>query len=698
MWGKGAMMTGVGLLLAGSGGLYAGGARAADQPAADTADTTGSNFNLGEITITARKPDGLAVGGATLSADAIYTFDRTTLDDAANLLPGVSSANTGGTRNERMIYVRGFNRFEVPLSIDGIRVFLPADNRLDYGRFLTPDVAEIQVAKGYASVLDGPDGMGGAVNLVTRKPTREVEAEASETLNLGHDGEYGGNTLFASLGSRQALWYAQANFARNVVDHTDLADGYTATPIQGEGRRNLTQSEDWRLNAKVGYTPNATDEYSISYTRQEGSKKAPLSVSDPLSIQKFWTWPYWNLDSLYFLSTTDLGDVATLKTRLYRNTFNNLLSSFDNQYENSQTLGRSFNSYYDDDAYGGSTQLDVHPLAGDTASLAFHYRRDEHTEYQQSFPGGATEPPQHSIEDTYSIAASNVLALSQTVELTLGMSYDWKDLLHAQDYANGAFVYYPLRNHDALNGQGRITWRPDADSELHVSISDRARFPTLFERFSSRFGGAVSNPDLRPERAVNYELGGARQFGVVRVEGALFYSDISDVIVSEPFIYTTCTSAGACTPNAVTKSFNLGSGVYDGGEISLTADLLPTLRVGGNYTYTHRELTDPGNPTYHPTDVPTHKAFVYADWAPVDDLHIVPSMDIASDRWTVNLAGTSYFRTGAYTNAAIRADYTIHDGIDVSVGIRNLFDDNYQLVAGYPEAGRSYFTSIRARY
>lgn len=31
--------------------------------------------------------------------------------------------------------MRGFDRFQVPLSIDGIRVYLPSDNRMDYGRF-----------------------------------------------------------------------------------------------------------------------------------------------------------------------------------------------------------------------------------------------------------------------------------------------------------------------------------------------------------------------------------------------------------------------------------------------------------------------------------------------------------------------------------------------------------------------------------
>ena len=445
------------------------------------------------------------------------------------------------------------------------------------------------------------------------------------------------------------------------------------------------------------FTPNATDEYSLSYTRQEGSKLAPLSTTDPLNIQRYWTWPYWNIDSIYFLSTTALGDYATLKTRIYRNTFDNLLRSFDKRNENSQTIGKAFNSYYTDEAHGGSAELDVRPAPTDRLSLALHYRRDKHVEWQQAFPSGVTEPHQTLIEDSYGIAGQNVWAITPTVEFRAGISYDWKDLKQAEDYANNAFVFYPLRNTGALNGQGQISWRPDKDTELHASISDRVRFPTLFERFSSRFGGAVSNPDLRPERAVNYEIGGARNLGVLHAEGAIFYSHLTDVIVSEPFIYTSCVGE-VCTPNAVTKSFNLGHGNYYGAEISLSAQLGATLSVGGNYTYTHRSLRDPGAPIFRPTDVPTHKAFVYADWAPIARVHILPSADIASNRWTANSAGTVYFRTGSYVNASLRVDYDLLDNVQLGVGARNLFDDNYQLVDGFPEACRSYFVSIRARY
>ncbi|MBN8847984.1 MAG: TonB-dependent receptor [Sphingomonas sp. 67-36] len=666
--------------------------------ASGTAASDDTTFGLGQIVVTAPRVDGVAIGGDTLSSNAIFAFDRQRLDDAVNLIPGVNASNTGGSRNERLILVRGFNRFQVPLLIDGIRVFLPADNRLDYGRFLTSDIAEVQVAKGYASVLDGPDGMGGAINLVTRKPAKPFEAQVQGTLNLGRAVEYGGYNVAGLIGTRQDKWYAQASYARNYTDHWDLAGGFVPTASEDGGHRGLSQSRDWRANVKAGFTPNDTDEYSINYTRQEGEKLAPLSTTDPVSIQRNWSWPYWNLSSVYFLSTTALGEQAALKTKIYYNQFDNLLSAWDDATLTTQTKPRAFNSFYHDEAWGGSAQLDVRPVTGDTLSLAFFYRRDRHVEYQQGYPGGAFEPPQTSIEDGYSIAAQNVAELAPALTLSAGVSYDWKDLRRAEDYANGAYVYYPLVNHAALNGQARLSWKPDERSELYASVSDRTRFPTLFERFSSRFGGAVSNADLKPERAVNYEIGASHRFGIWRAEGALFYSHVTDAIVSEPFIYTSCTPGGVCTPNAVTKSFNLGHGNFYGGELSLTAQILPSLAIGGNYTYTHRDLRDPGVPIFRPTDVPTHKAFVYADWSPLTPLHIRPSADIASDRWTVNTAGTAYFRTGHYDDVGLAVDYDISDRLTVGLGARNLLDQNYQLAAGFPEPGRSFFARISARY
>lgn len=681
-------------------------------------DDAGGTFSLGQIIVTAPESGGIGIGSATLSSDAIQAFGRTTLDEAVNLMPGVSSSNSGGSRNERLVFVRGFDRFQVPLSIDGIRVYLPADNRLDYGRFLTADIAQVQVAKGYASVLDGPGAMGGAINLVTRKPTQALEAEAQATIDLDRDADYAGYALSALLGTKHDKWYAQGSYTRRVTDHWDLPGGYT--PVDGSaedgGARDFSDSRDWRVNAKIGFTPNATDEYAISYTRQEGSKNAPLHVTDPVSTPlpsgapnpRYWSWPYWNIENIYFLSTTALGDRATLKTRIYRNSFDNLLRSFNDATQTTQSIPRAFNSYYADRAWGGSAQLDVALTDADRFSVAAHYRRDRHSEWQSGFynPGAVayTEPRQDTVEDTYSIAAENRLALTPALSVTAGLSYDWRDTKKAEEFTipPATFFRYPVSNVDAVNAQGRIDWTPGEDMSLHAGISSRARFPTIFERFSTQFGTAASNPGLRPERATSYEVGGARRFGPARVEGALFYSHITDAIVSvRPDDFPANTS----------QRRNLGSADYYGAEIAFSARLSPSLELGANYSYTHRSFdigSDPevtqNVPVFRLTDVPTHKGFAYLSWSPAGWLTILPSLDVASNRTTLDtynttaVSGTRYYRTGSYAVAGIRADFTIIEGVEFGVGARNLFDDDYQLTDGFPEPGRSFYASLRARY
>jgi len=659
---------------------------AQDAPAAREAGST--TFELGQIIVEGDVPEGVAITSSTLGQEAIEAFGRNTLDEAASLIPGVFASNSGGQRNERLIFVRGFDRFQVPLSIDGIRVYLPADNRLDYGRFLTPDIAEIQVAKGYASVLDGPGAMGGAINLVTRKPTQELEAEARATVDLDRNVDYAGYTAFGLIGTLQEKWYAQASFARDFRDHWDLAGGFVPTATEDGGERDKSRTEDWRVNFKLGFTPNPTDEYAISYTRQEGSKNAPLHVTNPQP--QAWTWPYWNLESIYFLSTTALADDLTLLSKLYLNNFDNLLSGFDNHTQTSQTLpiGRVFNSWYDDQAWGGSLRLD-YATDANTLGLAFHFRRDEHIEWQQTFgASGLTEPPQENVEYTSSIALEDRLELSPEVTLVGGLSYDWRNLKKAEEFANGNVFSYPIVDADAWNAQGRIEWTPDETSQIDLSLSSRQRFPTIFERFSSRFGGATLNPDLKAERATNLEFGVTKDFGAARLEGAVYYSWLDDAIVSFPFVFNNTN---------VTQSRNVGSGEYFGAELTLSGQVADTLDLGATWSYIHRDFTDPSIAAFEATGMPTHKGFLWAEWHPLDRLTVLPSLEFASDRWTVTTNGTTYYRTGSYVQGSLRIDYELIDDVVIGAGVKNAFDDNYVLTDGYPEAGRSFFVTLRAK-
>lgn len=662
-------------------------------------------FTLGQIIVTGERSElGIGVGNETLNSSALIAFSRPSLDDAVNLMPGVVASNSGGSRNERLIFVRGFDRFQIPISIDGIRVYLPADNRLDFGRFLTGDIAEIQIVKGHASVLDGPGAMGGAINLVTSKPTRLLEGELRGMLDLDRDGGYGGYNVYARLGTAQEKWYGQASFARSFRDHWDLPGGYrpTAGSAQGKGARDFSRTADWRLNVKAGLTPNDTDEYALSYTRQEGDRNAPLHVTDPPATQRFWSWPNWNIDSIYFLSTTALGDRATLKTRIYRNSFYNLLRAFDDRSQSTQTLGRAFNSYYSDKAWGGSAELGLYLSDANKLTVAMHYRRDKHVEWQQGFPSGITEPPQTNLEDTYNMAAENRLTINPALVLTLGVSHDWRELLKAEEYGTppgggAATIFsYPLRGASATNGQARLAWSPNEQTMLNISVSSRTRFPTVFERFSMQFGTAASNPDLKPERAINYELGLSHEAGNIQLEGTVFYSDISDAIVSV---------RPAGFPANTNQRQNLGKAKYVGYELSVTAPITPSLMIGANYGYIHRKFKITGAapdttvPVFELTDVPAHKGFLYVEWKPADRLRILPSVELVSDRTTSTTASPPvYYQTGSHVLGNLRVEFMAASGIEVSAGVRNLFDAQYSLTDGFPEAGRSFQLGARARF
>ena len=208
--------------------------------------------------------DGVpGVGGAVLTRDQMWTFDRKALDQAVNLVPGVvSTFDANGRRNESDIFVRGFGRWQVPLMLDGVRIYLPADNRLDFSRFLTADIAAVQIQKGYASVLDGPGAMGGAINLVTRKPTKPFEVEASAGLGGRGGDEAGTATRWPARVSGSTTCRAAPTIRIATSGRCRATIEPTATSLQPAGTRLSSDSADSRLNLKAGFTPNATDEYT----------------------------------------------------------------------------------------------------------------------------------------------------------------------------------------------------------------------------------------------------------------------------------------------------------------------------------------------------------------------------------------------------------------------------------------------------
>jgi iron complex outermembrane receptor protein len=656
--------------------------------------------DLEEITVYAPHLGGSSLGGTTINRADIQQFNRDTLDSAVLLAPGVTVSSVGA-RNETDVWIRGFDRWRVPLYQDGIPIYLPVDNRIDFGRFTTVDLSEIQISKGFASVIDGPGAMGGSINLVSRVVDKPMEGEARLGITADSSGSYQGWTSDLFFGSRQSDWFVQGAGSFTGESHYRLSDDFTPGSFQGPGDRLDSQHQDYKINLKAGFTPGSNGEYAINFIDQVGYKGNPVvdGVVPPsaLSQVKYWTWPAWNKKSYYGLSKNELDDRGSyVKTRLYYDRFFNQLDSYDSIAYDTQNTPKSFNSTYDDRAAGTSVELsETLPGGMDTVRVAGHYRWDQHNETEgtrnKPFAPYYSQPWETAEETTSSAALENIYHPTAAWDVISGVSYDYRHLIgDSQWVASGATApfghsfSYPVANKHAWNGELAAVYRYGAEGSVHFSYADRSRFPTLFEMYSTRFGTFVNNPDLRPERSHYAQVGVDDSLFGTHVVVNAFFARVVDGIVSVPL-----------TP-ALSESKNVGVERRYGYEIELARQLAKTLKVGLNFSDLVRESVA-GNTVA--TDTPDHKFFAFLEWRPIQALSLVPSLDIEGKRWLQSAVNnTVYYRGGSYSMLNVKAAYRFMPDAMFELGTTNLSDRNYLIEDGYHAPGRQYFANVRLTF
>src|SRR5262249_53515803 len=125
----------------------------------------------------------------------------------------------------------------------------------------------------------------------------------------------------------------------------------------------------------------------------------------------------------------------------------------------------------------------------------------------------------------------NTFHATRRLDIVTGVSYDMNSVEKAQDFTAGRIVENITPEAEAFNYQGAIIYSLSETGKVHATLSNRTRFPTVFERYIARFGLVVPNPDLDPERAINSEHGWSDMITrSVKASGAAFYSSLKDSI------------------------------------------------------------------------------------------------------------------------------------------------------------------------
>ncbi|MCV9932135.1 TonB-dependent receptor [Flavobacterium sp. LS1R47] len=629
-------------------------------------------FMLGEVIIKNNKSKDTLKRVTTKKMESQNKMD---VSQALNMLPGVS-LTASGPRNESMVSIRGFDLRQVPVYMDGIPVYVPYDGYVDLARFTTFDLAAIDVSKGFSSVLYGPNSLGGAINLISRKPSRILEYDGS--LGMINSNGYKGNI---NIGSNLGKFYVQGGYSYLHRDSFRMSSNYVPSKNEDGGERGNSYRTDQKISFKVGWIPTEKSEYAIGYINQQGKKGNPVYAGDDVlnslyAKPRYWQWPNWDKESYYFISNSNFDDKNSFKTRIYYDKFKNRLNSYDDDTYSAQTKPYAFQSNYNDYTYGGNLEYDTQIIPKNNLKIAFHFKEDVHRE------NNLGEPVRNFVDNTVLIGIEDVYKISSKFTLVPGVSYNIRKNKEAEDYNSTTKVIsdYPTADaSDAFNAQIGFFYQPNENQKFGATVSQKTRFATIKDRYSYRMGTAIPNPDLKPEKAVNYEINyTANLFNKITFQTAVFYSSLTDAILNVSNV----------APGK-SQMQNFGEAEYMGIEAQLNYLLLQNLSFNVNYTYIERNnLTDP---TIHFTDVPNTKVMGTVEYQPIKRLRLIANSEFNSSR-----ISTSYgTRVPDYTLLNLYGSGKMAKNFSIDAGVNNIFDKNYSLVEGYPEEGRNFFVTLR---
>lgn len=647
------------------------------QPAWAADDAT---FTLGQVQVSAGPDDASQPGVAVMTQEDMKRDDAVTVGAALNMMPGVNLSEVGA-RNEEMAYVRGFDLRQVPVFVDGIPVYVPYDGYVDLGRYNTFDLSRIEVAKGFSSAIYGPNTLGGAINLISRRPSKALEGEVGGGLTFDDSGSTGYRT-YANVGSNRGNWYLQAGASYVDQDHFSLPGRFTPTAVENGGQRNNSYHHDRRLNLKLGLTPNATDEYAIGYVDEHGVKGVPPYAGTVSGVTaRYWQWPYWDTSSLYLLTNTRIG-TSNLKVRVYHDTYNNSIYSYDNATYTTITRPYAFESWYDDYTNGASVEGDFKPGQDNSLKTAWHYKEDVHREHN------AGQPIREFKDRIQSIGLEDTQSVTPRLSVVAGASYDWRETLKAEDYnsTTGVVSNFALADNHAANGQVGLFYKTSDTGKARLTVARKSRFPTIKDRYSYRLGTAIPNPGLQTEEASHIELGYSDAIdGNWLANVAVFHSDISNLIQSVTIASSLCSSP-PCS-----QMQNVGKARSEGVELALQGSFE---HWDLSATYTYLDRSNLSNPSVLLTDTPKHHLTATASWK--------------AGRWSVTASGEAASRRYSNTTGSqvapgfgvvnLKTGYRFADGILAEAGVRNLFDRLYEYTEGFPEAGRTYFVQFNKQF
>ena len=228
-------------------------------------------------------------------------------------------------------------------------------------------------------------------------------------------------------------------------------------------------------------------------------------------------------------------------------------------------------------------------------------------------------------------------------------------------------------SHTSFSVSGAL--RPAGGTVIRANYGEGFKAPTLYQLY----GGFVGNANLQPETAESYEFGLEQTLGQVTLSGSWFHRDTTNQIDYDLGTFSYGNIARART---------------EGFELELLAKPVSDLSLSASYTHLKAENLSPANLGKDLARRPRDVANFAADYRFPFDLSLGASVQLRGDSFdnasnTVTLKG--------YTLVNIRAEMPVTDRFSLYGRVDNLFDEQYQTVAGYGTMGRAAYAGVRMK-
>lgn len=631
---------------------------------------TDSSTRLNDIVVTAsrvgEKRSGVPVSVTQISAQEI---EQSGVTDLGQLLaerpfghiqryPGASTS----------VGLRGFRTEAHGNDLQG-QVILLIDGRRagtgNAGKIPIENVESIEVIKGPAAVQYGSAAIGGVINVISKRGKEE--------------GDYAFETVYGSFD-----FFESALSVSQIYGKTDISASFTYRE-QGDyetGDGDTYENSDYRQNAfslNMGYRPNADNRFGLVLHLFDGEEGSPGNLSQ-VDTDDYNEKMNGSIDFLYEgeSKANHLRWMARLFAGKDKDRWVDPIGSNPDGWDDglgyrreTDQLGSQAQLTYDDNQHMlalGADWVDYTVEASSTPKAStynnpavFLIARERLFDSRLTLSGGArydyyevevTEPAGRKEDDNH-------------ISPSVGATYMLSDaVLLRASYAE-AFVM------------------PSAD-QLAADYFD--------------FGGRqLGNPDLDPETGATREFG--IEYAASDLEAALTYFHTE----YEDKIQATTSADGVMTWE------NVGRAIVEGIELDLSCNVNAFTGLSG-------ELRPYVNGVYHTR---------YEDRDSDEDLQYISDYQLAYGLQYRNLRGTAASLGVTYTGKQNITDYVsgwpyneiekgsfsvvdlnlTHelpglvglDAVTLKAGVRNLLDETYGYVKGYPMPGRSFYLGLTMR-